>query len=389
MKTRNTKSDIRNKLEKQNPARVQTFMRVGAIPTFVVWALAASAAEPEAGFKPIFDGKDLAGWDGDPKLWSVKGGAIVGETTADNPLKHNTFLIWTNGQVDDFELRCSFRITANNDKGFANSGIQYRSKVIDPAGWVVGGYQADMEAGPTYTGILYEEKMPRQIMAARGEKVTWDASCAKKVTGSLGKSEELQAAIKKGDWNDYVIIARGNHLQHFINGKQTIDVTDECEAQRAMRGVLALQLHQGQPMKVEFRDVRLKVLSGNDRSAAEELKKLQGSWRVTALEAEGERITAEAVTNLYVTIKDNTYELLNLDNENSGTFQIDPSKTPAQMEIHCTTGADSGQTWPGIYEVNGDDFRVCYARRGKKRPTTFSGIDNPSLMMITYKRKQS
>ena len=128
----------------------------------------------EKGFLRIFNGKDLTGWDGNPKLWSVKDGAITGQTTAENPAKDNTFLIWTNGTVADFELRCSFKLTPGDDKGFANSGIQYRSKVLDPANWVVGGYQADMEAGPTYTGILYEERMTRGIMAARGEKVIWD-----------------------------------------------------------------------------------------------------------------------------------------------------------------------------------------------------------------------
>src|SRR5437588_4075429 len=177
-------------------------------------------ADREAGFEKIFNGKDLAGWEGHPKLWFVKDGAITGQTTAENPAKGNTFLIWTNGPVGDFELRCSFKIVPNNDKGFANSGIQYRSKILDPAYWVVGGYQADMEAGPTYTGILYEERMTRGIMAARGEKVVWDKDCQKKVTGSLGSSDEIQAAIKQGDWNEYVVSAQGNHLQHFINGKQ-------------------------------------------------------------------------------------------------------------------------------------------------------------------------
>src|SRR5436190_749578 len=228
----------------------------------------AKAEDKDKEFQTIFNGKDLAGWDGNPKLWSVKDGAIVGQTTAENPIKGNTFLIWTNGTTADFELRCSFKITSQNEKGFANSGIQYRSKVLDPAGWVVGGYQADFEAGKTYTGILYEERM-RGIMATRGEKVTWGgADCKKEVTGSVGKSDEIQAALKKGEWNDYVVIARSNHLQQFINGKQTVDVTDDCEDKRAMRGVLALQLHQGPPMKVEFRDVRLKVLSGKDQAAA-------------------------------------------------------------------------------------------------------------------------
>src|SRR5438105_273057 len=108
----------------------------------------------EKGFKSIFNGKDLTGWDGNPKLWSVKEGTILGQTTVENPAKGNTFLIWTNGTVSDFELRCSFKIVPGDDKGFANSGIQYRSKILDPGNWVVGGYQADMEAGKTYTGIL-------------------------------------------------------------------------------------------------------------------------------------------------------------------------------------------------------------------------------------------
>ena len=147
----------------------------------------------ESGFQKIFNGIDLTGWTGDPRLWSVKEGAITGQTTKENPAKGNTFLIWTNGQVGNFELRCSFKLMANNEQGFSNSGIQYRSKVLDPEHWVVGGYQADMEAGPTYTGILYGERMTRGIMAARGEKVVWDKDCNKKVVGSLGTSSSPRA----------------------------------------------------------------------------------------------------------------------------------------------------------------------------------------------------
>ena len=211
----------------------------------------------EKGFLRIFNGKDLTGWDGNPKLWSVKDGAITGQTTAENPAKGNTFLIWTNGTLTDFELRCSFKLVPGDDKGFANSGIQYRSKVLDPDNWVVGGYQADMEAGPTYTGILYEEQM-RGILALRGEKVVLGKDGKKQVVGSVGKASEIGAAIRKGNWNDYVIIAKGNHLQQFINGKQTVDVVDEDEAKRALSGVLALQLHAGPPMTAQFKNIRLK-----------------------------------------------------------------------------------------------------------------------------------
>jgi hypothetical protein len=130
---------------------------------------------------------------------------------------------------------------------------------VDPANWVVGGYQADMEAGPTYTGILYEERF-RGIMAERGEKVVWDKEGKKQVVGSVGDAAAIEASIKKGDWNDYVIIAQGNHLQQFVNGKQTIDVVDEDQAKRAMTGVLAFQLHAGPPMMAQFRNIRIKKL---------------------------------------------------------------------------------------------------------------------------------
>jgi hypothetical protein len=218
-----------------------------------------SGADVEKGFQSHFNGKDLTGWDGVPKLWSVKDGAITGQTTAENPAQRNTFLVWTNGTPGDFELRCSFRLVPGDARGFANSGIQYRSKVVDPSYWVVHGYQADMEAGPNYTGNLYEEGM-RGTMAQRGEKVIWSKDDKKQVVGSLGDAAAIEASVKKGGWNDYVIIAKGNHLQQFVNGKPTIDVVDECEAKRAMSGVLALQLHAGPPMMAQFKNIRLKAL---------------------------------------------------------------------------------------------------------------------------------
>lgn len=222
-------------------------------------AQTALVSGAEQGFVSLFNGQDLAGWDGNPKFWSVKDGAITGQTTAENPAKGNTFLIWTNGTVSDFELRCAFKLVPGDGQGFANSGIQFRSKVVDPAKWVVHGYQADMEAGATFTGILYEEG-GRGIVAMRGEKVVLDKGGKKQVVGSVGKSDEIQAAVKQGDWNDYVIIAKGNHLQQFINGKQTVDVVDEDQAKAAASGILALQLHAGPPMTAQFKNIQLKKL---------------------------------------------------------------------------------------------------------------------------------
>ncbi|MEO5916589.1 MAG: DUF1080 domain-containing protein [Luteolibacter sp.] len=231
------------------------------IPTLL--ALAASVTLTQAAEKKLFNGKDLTGWKGQSEFWSVKDGAITGTTTKAVPVKENTFLIW-GGEVGDFELHFKYKIVDENGKadGFGNSGVQYRSKVVKPEYSVVSGYQADFEVGKTYSGILYEEKA-RGILAQRGQKVViheGDAPDKPKieVTGEVGKSDEIQAAIKPADWNEYVIIAKGGHLQHFINGKQSVDVTDET-AVGAKTGVLALQLHAGNPMTVQFKDIVLKT----------------------------------------------------------------------------------------------------------------------------------
>jgi hypothetical protein len=226
------------------------------------------AAEVEPGFQSLFNGKDLTGWAGRPEHWSVEDGAITGRTTGEHPAKGNNFLIarsgGTNLVLENFELRLSYRIVPNGDKGFGNSGIQYRSK--DRGNFVVHGYQADFECGTTYSGILYEEG-GRGILAQRGQKVVVRDDSANpgkpriEVTGSLGNSRDLQVAIKKEDWNDYVVVATGNHLQHFINGHQTVDVIDEQESKAARSGILALQLHAGDPMTVQFKNIRIKVLN--------------------------------------------------------------------------------------------------------------------------------
>jgi type 1 glutamine amidotransferase len=215
----------------------------------MVWLQSAIAARDSAGFTSLFDGENLSGWDGNSKFWSVRDGTITGQTTAENPTQGNTFLIWRNGTVEDFELRLSYRIVGGN------SGIQYRSK--DFGNWVAGGYQADFEAGKTYSGIVYEEK-GRGILAKRGESTVVGADGNVKVVASVGNSDEIQAAIKSEDWNEYVVIARGNHLVHKINGRITSEVTDEQPEKRASSGILALQLHAGPPMMVQFKNIQLK-----------------------------------------------------------------------------------------------------------------------------------
>jgi Domain of Unknown Function (DUF1080) len=227
---------------------------------FALAVLALSAVSGQAEDKQLFNGKDLTGWAGRKDLWSVEDGAITGKTTAEKPIKNNTFLVWE-GEVSDFELTFKYRIVAGN------SGMQYRSKVIsenDETGPIVGGYQADFE-GKTYSGINYEER-GRGILALRGEKTKLTADSADKnkmVKATTGKtektSEELQASIKNEDWNEYRIVAKGNTLQHFINGNMTSEVVDEHTERAAKSGKLALQLHAGPAMVVQMKDVVLKT----------------------------------------------------------------------------------------------------------------------------------
>lgn len=215
-----------------------------------------AVAKEREGAINLFNGKDLAGWAGVPGLWTVEDGAITGVTSAANPIKNNTFLVWTNGTVDNFELRFKYRIFNGN------SGVQYRSQVVDADKAIVGGYQADLEAGSTYSGILYEER-GRGILALRGQRtrITEENGQTKvNVVGEVAKGPELQQYIRKEDWNEYLIIADGNHLMHFINGKMMIDVVDTQAAKAAKSGVLALQIHTGPPMKVQFKDLYLKKL---------------------------------------------------------------------------------------------------------------------------------
>jgi len=207
--------------------------------------------------KSLFNGKDLTGWDGDPKLWAVRDGAIVGQTSTEAPLNDNSFLIWTGGVLRDFELRVTFRLEN------VNSGIQYRSKDLGlkdgkRENWIAGGYQADMDEANKYTGIVYEER-GRGIIANVGEKLTLTAGGKKAATEQVTDPEKVRAAIKVKDWNEYVIICRGNHIVHKINGVVTADLTDDDAEKRSMEGILAFQLHRGPAMKVEFKDISLKL----------------------------------------------------------------------------------------------------------------------------------
>jgi hypothetical protein len=249
------------------------------------------------GFDKIFDGTTLTNWDGDPGFWRVENGSIVGETTPDKPLSENTFLIYRGSEPDNFELKLEFKMNSTN------SGVQYRSRQLTGAvgKWVLCGYQADIDFANAYTGMLYEERgrpgflAPRgtvqyagpndvkqgqcssgQPVAPRGQgagRAGGDAAATPPppaappppplLRGQIGQVEDgeaLRAIIKINDWNQFQVIARGNTLIHLLNGHVTAVFVDDDQANRAMKGLIGVQLHVGAPMKVEFRNIYLKNL---------------------------------------------------------------------------------------------------------------------------------
>jgi len=219
------------------------------------------AAPPEPGdMQVLFDGKTLSGWDGDESMWSVRDGVIHGETTPENPAKGNTFLIWKK-PVEDFELRLSFRCTAAN-----NSGIQYRSERVTSGkratnNWVLRGYQHEIrneENFPNVPCFIYDEKGTRGRICLVGEKAVWTEDGKQVLSDSLINQKEFKELMKVDDWNDVVIIAKGNHIRHYLNGRLVLDFTDKHPEKARDGGLIGLQLHAGKPMWAEFKNIRLK-----------------------------------------------------------------------------------------------------------------------------------
>jgi len=207
----------------------------------------------ETGFQQIFDGKSLNGWDGDANFWRVEDGSIVGETSTDKQPKQNTFLIWRGGKPADFELKLEYRLT-----GF-NSGIQLRSTELPDIKWAMKGYQADMDGAQQYTGQIYEER-GRGFLALRGQFTYIGEGKKPGLVGSLGDNAALKEFIKGADWNDLHLIARGNTLVQVLNGHVMSMLIDDDAANRALDGLIGIQVHRGPAMKVEVRNIRLKRL---------------------------------------------------------------------------------------------------------------------------------
>jgi len=229
----------------------------------------SSVGIAEEGFEPLFNGKDLSGWDGNPELWSVKDGAITGTTNGPKHLEYNQFLLWK-GEVADFELRLEFKVTGDN-----NSGVQYRAVAKPDVGkWSVGGYQADIHSNPPYTGMLYDER-GRGIVAKRGEHVTI-ANDGKKTVKKLDVAVDPIDVTK---WHKMTIIAKGNHLTHMIDGVKTVEIIDNQESEREMKGLLGFQVHRGPAMVAQFRNIRIKHLKkGDDGKPQANARGAQPSW---------------------------------------------------------------------------------------------------------------
>ncbi|MEI8018707.1 MAG: DUF1080 domain-containing protein [Schlesneria sp.] len=195
----------------------------------LMFVCSTDARSEEPGFRPLFNGKDLTGWEGDLKLWKVADNAIVGDSAG---IKHNQFLV-SKEEFSDFELKLEFRLK----DGVGNSGVQFRTKQI-PNSTEVSGYQADI--GENYWGCLYDESRRNKMLA--------------QAPGDFEKS------LKKGDWNEYTIRAKGDHVVLKVNGVTTVDYK-EPDAEIARKGIVALQVHSGGPLKVEFRNIRIKSLT--------------------------------------------------------------------------------------------------------------------------------
>ncbi len=224
-------------------------MKLSPLLLATLLSLSSLLQAADDGFRPLFNGKDLTGWDGNPELWSVEDGCITGKTTGPEQLAYNQFLIWRGGVVKNFELRAKVKQAGNN------TGIQYRSKELPENGkWSIGGYQCDIHPAAPNNAMVYEER-GRGIIVQNGQGVIIDPEAKRWLA-----SEHEPVKVDIAEWHEYTIIAKGNHLIHKIDGQVTIDLLDFEEKARSLEGLLAFQIHRGPAMKVQIKDVMLKEL---------------------------------------------------------------------------------------------------------------------------------
>jgi len=227
------------------------WMVVGIVAACVLSTGTARAADVEEGFVSLFNGTDMTGWEGKPGFWSVEDGALTGVSTPEKPCKIHNYLMCRAGDFADFELRMSYRIVGGN------SGVQFRSRELPE--WNIAGYQADLEAGDRWSGCLYDVNTGRAAVSMRGEKTAIAEDGTKQIT-KVADSAELGKHVKKNDWNEYHIIAVGSKITLKINGVIMTQVTDNEKGKASRSGIVGFQLHPGPPMKVQFKDIRIKRL---------------------------------------------------------------------------------------------------------------------------------
>lgn len=206
------------------------------------------------GFVPIFNGENLDGWSFDSTYWTVEDGLMTGTVTPETILDANSFIIWEEGTVKDFELKVTYRVSAEG-----NSGINYRSDRIPGKPYALRGYQADIDGKYQWTGQNYEEKR-RTFLALRGQVTQVKNGELPQVVGVIGDAEVLTEVLNAEDWNTYHLIVRGNVMTHLINGQLMSVVIDDDTENRSFDGLIGVQVHVGPPMKIEYRDFLLKNL---------------------------------------------------------------------------------------------------------------------------------
>lgn len=358
---------------------IQNVTKSAKLLTTLLLVLATTASAEE--FQSLFNGKDLSGWGGKTEFWSVKDGAIFGQTTKDKPTKGNTFLVWQGGDVADFVFKAKVRFEGNN------SGVQYRSELVgNPDDFVVKGYQADLHPKPEFFGMLYAEKW-RGIVAKRFERVVVGADGKPEVVGEVGDKNQK---LVDNEWNELTIIAVGNRQIHQVNGITTMDLTDNHpEAQR--RGILALQLHAGAPMTVEFKDIYLRHLKGDDAKAAIDAVNVKAGNQATPVD----RIKAAKgfkVELLYSVPRETQGSWVNLCPDNKGRllvsdqfgglYRITPPKPGATLSatdvqsVPADIRAVNGMVWHNDALYVGVNDYEAKIPSGLYRVTDSDGDDN-------------
>ena len=225
------------------------------------------------GYVEIFDGKTLKDWNGDPDIWRIENGAIVGESTVEKP-KYNSYISYHGFQAKDFDLKLDIKVEHGG-----GSGIQYRSQTGVPwhrplpAGqksvnldWMMTGPQADFwfPVSPItaeWTGQFYSENTPLGILAWRGQVVESAPGLRPKLLANIADRNALAGYVRVNDWNQYLIMARGGTFIHVINGQlMAVYVDDDPESSNNKPGMVGIEI-EGTPTKVSVRNVWIKKLN--------------------------------------------------------------------------------------------------------------------------------